>query len=310
MMRYTSLRNRPSCFRAFTGLAVEEFDRLVAEIREDWAHLRIERLDRPDRQRKIGGGAKPKLDTPEDQLLLVLVWARLYPVYLTLEYLFDIDESTVSRVIRHILPLLRTRFMLPERLPKKKVRSLEELKKYLPPDVHLDDFLTDATEQKIPRPLKKRKRRPYHSGKKRAFTVKTQIATTRRGYIVHVSPTIGGRRHDYKLFRHSGLPNILPADARLFGDSAYEGARRDYPRLAAVLPRKRYRGHPELTRSEKIFNKKQRRVRIRVENALAKLKKFNVLAGTYRHSVQNYNDTFRFVANVVDFRMLCRLQAA
>lgn len=312
MIRHTSLRHRPACFRAFTGLTVEEFDRLAAKTRADWVRLRTERLEtaRPARMRKMGGGAKPKLETLEDQLLLALVWARLYPVFLALEYLFGIDESTVSRTIRRTLPLLRGKFMLPERLPTKKVRTLEELKKYLPPDIDLDEFLTDATEQKIPRPEKKRKRRPYHSGKKRAFTLKTQITTNRKGYILHVSPTVGGRTHDYKLFHHSGLPNILPDGSRLIADLGYEGAAKDYPRLDPWLPAKRHRWRAALTRSEKIRNKKQRRARIRVENALAKLKKYRVLADIWRHSVQNYNDTFRFVANVVDFRMRCRFQAA
>lgn len=309
MMRFSSLERRPACFRAFTGLTVEEFQRLASLVRSDWICNREERLlrENPHRRRKTGGGAKPKLPLLEDQLLLTLAWARMYPVYLALEYLFAVDESTVSRTIVRTLPLLSDKFILPERLPKKKVRSLEELKKYLPPDVDLDEILADATEQKIPRPQKKRKRKPYHSGKKQAFTVKTQLAVTRSGIPVHVSPTIGGRRHDYKLFTHSGLPDILPDKTRLYGDAAYEGGRRDYPRLEVITPFKRRSNHPVLTRNEKIFNKRQRQVRIKVENTLAQFKTFKVLADTYRHSVQNYNPTFRFVANLVAFRMLERM---
>jgi len=87
MMRHTSLRHRPRRFLAFTSLTVEEFDRLVAELRDDWMRLRTERLleEHPleKRKRKMGGGAKPKLGTFEDQLLLTLIWARLYPVDMT-----------------------------------------------------------------------------------------------------------------------------------------------------------------------------------------------------------------------------------
>jgi hypothetical protein len=63
---------------------------------------------------------------------------------------------------------------------------------------------------------------------------------------------------------------------------------------------------PLLNRSQKIWNKKQRRVRITVEHTIAQLKTFKVLAERYRHSLQNYNQTFRFVANLVAFRMLQR----
>lgn len=306
MLRFTTLSERSACFRAFTGLTIEEFTKLVSLIRTDWIIQREERLARPDRERKEGGGAKPKLPTLEDQLLLTLVWLRLYPVYLVLEFLFGIDESTISRTVAHIRPLLQDRFTLPERLPKKKIRSLEELKKFLPDDVSLDEVLVDATEQKIHRPQTKRKRKPYHSGKKRTFTVKTQLTTTRSGVPIHVSQTVGGRQHDYKLFQHSGLPRILPPDMQMYGDGGYQGAKKDYPDLDMFLPFKRHRGHLQLTHSEKIRNKKQRRVRIKIENTIAQLKTFKVLADSYRHSLQNYNSTFRFVTNLVAFRMLQR----
>lgn len=115
--------------------------------------------------------------------------------------------------------------------------------------------------------------------------------------------------HDYKLFKKTKLPQLIPKDSTLYVDNGYQGIQKDYHDLAVSIPFKRHRAHPELTQSEKIANKKQRRVRIKVENALARLKKYTILSGVYRHSLRNYNQTFRFVANVVNFRMLERLQA-
>jgi len=182
-----------------------------------------------------------------------------------LEYLFGVDESTVSRVVRSIPILFQGRFIFhdPRKSGRKKITTIEELKKLFP---DLDDILVDATEQVMPRPQKKRKRKPYHSGKKRKFTLKTQIATKRNGLIVHVSPTVGGRTHDYELFKRSGLPQVIPKDIGLYIDNGYQGIKKDYPDFAVSIPFKRHRGHPELTRSEKIFNKKQRWVRIKIEN--------------------------------------------
>lgn len=311
-MRYISLRRRPKCFLAFSGLTVEEFDRLVAIIHDDWIFQRSERLDKnlPHRKRKPGAGRKYELPNLEDQLLLTLVWSRLYLIYLALEYLFDVDESTVSRTIGRIQPLLKERFTLPERLPQKKIRTLEELKKYLPPDIGLDDILADATEQPIPRPATKRKREAHRSGRKRRYTVKTQIATTKKGFIIHISPSSGGRTYEYTLFHDSGLPQVVPKESILYVDAGYQGITGDYPNLRVKIPFRRKSNHLILTRSEKIFNKKQRRVRIRVENTLGRMKKFRALSDIYRHSLHNYNQTFRFVANVVNFRMLQRLQAS
>ena len=312
MMRYHTLRHQPKQFQSFTGLMVEEFDRLTALIHDDWIRQHTERLNKgnPRRKRKQGAGRKYALPALEDQLLLILVWSRLYLVYFVLEHLFGIDESTVSRTIVRIMPLLQDRFILPERLPKKKIRTLEELKEFLPPDIDLDDILVDGTEQSIPRPQKKRKRKAHHSGKKKRFTVKTQIATSRKGIILHVSGSVPGRMHDYKLFKQSILPKIIPKESRLYGDSGYQGIRKDFPKLQSVIPYKRTKTHKELTRGEKIHNTKQRRIRVTVEHALSRLKKYTVLAAPYRHSLHNYDATFRFVANVVNFRMIQRIQMA
>lgn len=308
MMRYKNLQLHKKHFQSFTGLTVDEFKKLAADLRDDWLKQRIERLNKhnPDRQRKIGGGRKHSLENLEDQLLLTLIWARLYPTYLLLEYLFNIDESTVCRTIQTTTLLLQDKFILPERNRRKgkRISTIEELKEIIP---DLDVILGDATEQKIPRPLKKRKRQKHHSGKKKAFTVKTQIATNKQGMIVQVSKSIPGRKHDYKLFKESQLPQKIPKGVKLYLDSGYQGVNKDFPNLDAVIPFKRTRNHKELTRSEKIRNTKQRRIRVAVEHTIARLKKYQSLAQIYRHSLQNYGQTFRFIANIVNFRMLQRL---
>ena len=306
MLRYQSLKQRPRAFLSFTSLTVEEFDTLVTVIRDDWTKWREKRLTPFEkRKRKEGGGRKYALTDLEDWLLLTLVWSRLYPAYIILEHLFSVDESTISRVITGTMLLLKDRFTLPERLPRKKVRTLEELKELLP-DVDIDAVLADATEQVILRPQDKRKRKPYHSGKQQDFTEKTQIATTRKGYVIHVSDSIGGRRHDYRLFKESKLPQVIPKDVPLYLDTGYQGVQTDYPDLRVEIPFKRKKGQGDLSHSQKIFNTKQRRIRIRVENAIAQLKKYQVLNQTYRHAREKYNAAFRFVVNILDFRMLSR----
>jgi len=313
MMRYTSLKRRPRHFHSFTGLKVEEFDKLVQEISGDWERQRRERLTKnnPHRKRKLGGGRKKVLSTLQDQLLLTLAWARTYPSYLVLEYLFGIDESSVCRTIQESLPLLQDRFVLqdPRKSARKKITTLEELQKLLPEDIRIEEIIGDATEQAIPRPEKKRKRTTHHSGKKKRFTLKTQIATNQEGYILHTSRASPGRVHDYKLFKNSPLPSLVPQDTPCYLDSGYQGVHKDFPDLQACIPFKRTRSHRELTRSEKIQNTKQRRVRVVVEHTISRLKKYQVLAQTYRHALHKYTPTFRFVANIVNFRMLCRVPA-
>ncbi len=309
MTRYISVKQRPRHFLSFTGLKVEEFDRLVAQIKQNWLDQRIERLNKnnPKRKRKIGGGRKRILDTLEDRLFLTLFWAKFYPGYLLLEYFFDIDESTVCRTIQEIKLLLQDKFIFqdPRKSGRKQITTLEELRKIVP---DIDEILIDATEQPIQRPSKKSKRKKYHSGKKKRFTIKTQLAVNRQGLILHLNAPVPGRKHDYKVFQESNLPNIIPKQSKCYLDSGYQGIQKDFPDLNSVIPFKRAKNHQKLTRSEKIQNKKQRKVRVKVEHTISQLKKYNVLSHVYRNSLQNYNSTIRFIANIVNFRTLQRLQ--
>lgn len=305
MMRFNSLANRPKHFYGFTGYTVDEFRALAQSVRADWEALRSSRF-KPDRIRKIGGGAKLKLPDLEDRLLLFCLYAKVYCVYLLLEYLFNVDESTACRIIKEMTPLLSKKIIVQR--PGKKISTLEELKQLFP---DLDEILIDSTEQKIPRPQKKSARNKYHSGKKKAFTVKTQIITDKQGLIFHVSNPSPGRAHDYKYFKTTRVPKWLESHPSItaYGDSGYQGVNKDYPQASFKLPTKRTRANSELSRSEKIMNAKQRRKRVAVEHALSRLKKFKILSDTYRNAKEHYSAVFKSVAFLSNFRMLSRQTA-
>ncbi|MBU3999964.1 transposase [Patescibacteria group bacterium] len=204
-MRYNNLKQSPKHFLAFTGLTVAEFDNLIRDNRQDWQNQRIERLlkNNPKRKRKIGGGRKFALETFEDQLLLTLILTKSYCSCLLLEYLFNIDASTVCRTAQAIMTLIKKdgKYIISINPRQgKKITTLDELRKVMP---DIDEILADCTEQKIPRPQKKAKRNKHHSGKKKAFTIKTQLATTKQGLIVNIGKPIAGRQHDYKIFKSS-----------------------------------------------------------------------------------------------------------
>lgn len=311
-MRYNNLKQSQKHFLSFTGLTVTEFDKFVKDNQQDWQEQRIQRLlkNNPNRKRKIGGGRKFALENLEDQLLLTLILAKSYCSCLLLEYLFSIDASTVCRTSQAIMALIKKdgKYIidLGER-PSKKITTIEELRKAIP---DIDEILADCTEQKIPRPKKKAKRNKHHSGKKKAFTIKTQIATTKQGLIVNIGKSIPGRQHDYKIFKASNLPKMIPKNTKLYLDSGYQGVQKDFPGLSSSIPCKRTRNGQPLTRSQKIRNTKQRKIRITVEHTFSQLKKFQILQQTFRNSLRNYETVFGFVANIVNFRMLCRLNTA
>ncbi len=302
MLRFKSLSQKPRHFHNFTGLTVVEFNKLKELIKSEWQQTKQDKY-KINRIRKVGGGRKLKLSNLEDRLLVFLMYAKTYTSYLLLEYLLNIDESNICRIVQEFLPLLSEKIVINRQ--GKKITTLDELRKAIP---DLDEVLLDATEQKIPRPKKKKTRKKYHSGKKKAFTIKTQIIINKKGLILHASNSSPGRSHDYKHFKQSDIPKWLQKnkDITAYGDSGYQGVNKDYPNISFKLPTKRSRSKKELTRSEKIMNTKQRKKRIYVEHAFAHLKKFRILSDIYRNSKKNYSATFKSICFVSNLRILER----
>ena len=80
-------------------------------------------------------------------------------------------------IVRKCLPIPQKTYGLTKRL-----KTLKEVEKYFP---GLMAFV-DCTEQPIPRPADKNKRKIFYSGKKKRHTVvKNQITVNNRGYILH-----------------------------------------------------------------------------------------------------------------------------
>jgi hypothetical protein len=73
MLRYPALSAHPRVFKTMTGLTVEDFDALVAEVLPALRHADYERRSQRRRQRAVGGGHPYEL-TGRDQILLTVVW--------------------------------------------------------------------------------------------------------------------------------------------------------------------------------------------------------------------------------------------
>src|SRR5262249_24644032 len=203
-----------------TGLTVQAFDRLLPELRDAFAADHRRRLDRPGRQRAFGGGDDFDLGV-DDQLLLTIVWLRHYPTQECLGYLFGVSGSTALRAIRRCLPLLEQSGRDAMRRPdpgKGRRRDLPALLRETPALA----VIVDTFEQRTQRP--RRRQRAYYSGKKKAHTLKGQVAVDEDGRIVDVGPSRPGRWADLKVLRRSGLVGqLIRAGVGALGDLGYVG---------------------------------------------------------------------------------------
>lgn len=300
MLTYSKISGKPAMFRSFTGLKVGEFDKLYCIAEREYGVCEEKRLWRRNRKRAIGAGRKFKLELKE-RLIMLLLYYRLYMTYALSGFLFDLHESSVCRDITRLEPLLSRCMPLPEKVHRetKRIGMVEELLRYYP---EMKAFL-DATEQQIPRPKNKRKRKSHYSGKKKKHTVKTQILVNRGGLITHKSGYRRGRIHDYELWKRTH-PSI-PPDVEVGADSGYQGIRKDFPEMKSRIPKKSSKLKP-LTRLEKKRNKDLSRDRVVVEHAIARVKKFNIIGQTFRNRLSGYDAKTSIVAGLVNFRLMLR----
>ena len=305
---FERLRAKPTIFKTFTGVSVSEFETLLMRSTPLWVEREQQRLTRPNRQRALGGGCKAKFGL-RDQLLVTLVWLRLYLGTETLGFLFGIDKATVSRYTRAILPVLR-------QVGDATLGWLEPPKRGQGKDLaaaraaYPDLFaIVDATEQPVQRSQDAEQQKQHYSGKKKRHTRKVQIIVNEHGVVREVSDSVPGAVHDRELFRQSGAAAAIPKATITGGDAGYQGMQDDLPDHSVITPFKKSKRHP-LTEDQQLRNQEFSRTRIIVENVLAQFKHFKALAERFRHAVDRWDDVCRAVLAIVNPRTLKRLAAA
>jgi hypothetical protein len=301
ILRYGHLSRFARVFRAMTGLAVAEFDTLVVDILPRYALAEHARLIRPTRKRALGGGHPFTLDA-RDQLLLTVVWLRLYPLHEVLAYLFAISDSTVSRYIARMLPLLEASGRDTMRMPdpgKKRRRNLDALLADTP-DLAV---VIDTFEQRVQRPRARAAADRLYSGKKRQHTLKSQIAVDEtNGRFVEIADSVDGPTGDIKVLEDSGLLTRLPVGVGSIGDLAYIGIDKLHPCGLGAAPRRKPRGKDRPV-DDIAYNKAFSRRRIIVEHSIGRLRRYQSLSQTDRNHRQNHTARVRAVAGLVNRRI-------
>ena len=318
MITFTKLRRKPRHFQKFTGLTLTEFECLLAEFTLAYEQAQYQRRNRGERTRKVGAGRPHALALP-DRLLMGLIYLRLYCSQSLLSYLFDLDESNICRefkerllpVLLQVLPVplrdapLRSLAQAAEDKPasetsgkkRKRINTLQELLQAHP---EFEELLVDATEQEVPQPKDKLKRKQAYSGKQHDHTIKTQIVATKH-LILHVFGGLPGSLHDMTVLRASGVLHQLPECVKVRLDKGYQGADTAYPDVEVQQPIKKKRNH-QMTAFGKAYNHLLSVLRMPVEHHFARLQRFGCLAGLWRGAQTQHEDVFCLVSGLLNFR--------
>ena len=300
MLSYERLSRKPRLFKSFTGLSVKQFDDIYKEIESKYEKYEIKRLSsRRNRERDIGGGRRFKL-VIKDRVTMVLVYYRLYITYTLMEFLFGLDQSNVYRDIQKIEGLIRLCLPIPQKLYNvtRRLKTKEEVEQYFPGFM----AFTDCSEQPIPRPKNRLRRRLYYSGKRKKHTVKNLYTVNQKELIIYKTKHKQvGRKHDYKVYKDNH-PNI-PKDVTSMYDLGFFGVETDYSKQKSSLPIKRKKNQI-LTKKEEEYNRNHSSRRIVVEHAICRLKKYRILNDVFRNRLKKYDRISDMIAGLVNYRIM------
>ena len=298
------LREKPAVFRAMTGLDREEFDALAQDVVPSIAAAVTAEQDRRrgrQRHRSAGGGHPFSLSFRE-QLLLVVVWLRVYPTSPVLGFLFGISHPTVLRTIARVLPILEQAGRDTMRLPghgkrgRRSQRALPDLLAAIPELA----VIVDTFEQRVQRPRDQEAADRHSSGKKQQHTLKSQVAIDAdSGKVVDVPDSVCGPTSDLRVLQASGLLDRLDPDVGVLGDLAYVGMAALHPTGLGFTPRRKPREHPRPP-EDVVYNTAFAAARIGVEHTIGRMRRYQALAQLDRHHRQAHTARVRAVAGLVN----------
>jgi len=273
---------------------VQEFDNVYSKkIVKRYDKHEIQRLSskrKTARKRKFGAGRPFKQDI-KNRFLILLVYYRLYITYTLAGFLFDLDQSNICRDIQKIESLVRQCLPIPDerlyKITKKRLRTPDEVEQYFPGFLA---FIDSTEQQQIPRPVDKRKRKAYYSGKKKKrHTVKTQMMVNNLGLIVHKTTKKKGCRHDYDIYKKNHP--LTPKQVVNVVDLGYLGIEKDFPAQLSSIPNRKKRNMQQLSDDHKEYNKSHAKKRIVIESIyyICRLKNYRIMSDVFRNKLRKYN---------------------
>ena len=137
------------------------------------------------------------------------------------------------------------------------------------------------------------KQRQFYSGKKKRYTLKTQVIVDKKTKQVICTAFANGKRHDFRLFKESKT-KINP-DIKLITDTGYQGIQKLHSK--SELPKKKTKKNP-LTKEDKKKNRKLSSARVANENVIGMIKRFKIISDKYRNRRKRFGLRFNLVSAI------------
>jgi hypothetical protein len=252
-----------------SGLSDEQLDELESRIGE--------LLEAP----WDSGTGRPKELTLREALVVACGYARHNLVEEVWADIFDVDQSTISRYITILTPLV-------ERATAEFRPSAEDATEATRGVIALvDGTLWPCWSWAGEREL--------WAGKYKTTGHGSLIITNLAGRVTYVSEVVAGKHHDMTKLTGSECQKILKAAGGAFGDKGFIGT--DYITTPVRKPIER-----ELSTREEDYNNQISSFRAPVERAIANLKTWRILFTDYRRPLQTFKSSFRAATGLYFFK--------
>ena len=276
-------------FTNYTGLSQSMFGILLC-----WLSPMLPRMYMPTypRTRSL---------TEPQKFMMVLMRIRLNLTQPDLSVRFDIDQSTVSRILNNWIPFLAYHLKVLIKWPETTIGPTKSPYNHLPNSV----AIIDGTEIFIERPSNLDTQKSSYSDYKSHTTVKYLVSIDPfTGVFNYVSKGFSGNSTDRFVVENSSFLDILRPGQRIIADRGFT-VRDLFAKKKAFLTIPSFlNGASKLTGQQAMETRTIASVRIKVENALKRVKDFKILSSTCPNRINKkiLDDTFIIAC------ALCNLQ--
>jgi DDE superfamily endonuclease/Helix-turn-helix of DDE superfamily endonuclease len=301
-MNIEKMWGNPRLLRAATSLDRSELEQLVFPFEREWLKAQRRGLTErgTERVRALGAGRKGQLASIRHKLLFILMYFKLYPLQEVMGLLFGFNQSEANRWIHRLTPVLEKALGRTMALPARRPADLQRVLAECPSL----EFVLDGVERPVRRPKDKDRQKRHYSGKKKRHGLKN-LVVTHGGKIKGLSRTMASSVHDKKLADQTCWR--WPRGGTLLMDTGFTGY--TPPRTDVLMPHKKPKGKP-LDAVWKMINRGISRLRVRVEHAIAGIKRCHVVADVYRNTKAGFEDAVMLSAcGLHNFRVACRAAA-
>jgi len=273
-------------------MTLEEFDQILDKFQSSYQLFIQKEFLSKERKRAYGGGRHTRLLSLEDKLLFILVYVRIYPLEFMQGALFNLTEGRACEWINRLLPILDQAMDMTHKRPKReRGRNLEEILRDFPELGELGIF-ADGTERFIRRPKDKDKQKSKYSGKKKRHSVKNIVITHPvNNTILFLGKTQDGKVHDKACMEDEGIKCRDPI--KILTDLGFLGLQNG--KMQVFMPKRKPKGGT-LSDNEKAINRAISGVRVKVEHAIAGVKRNRSVLDICRNTREETPDLLMNIA--------------